>query len=56
MKSIKDNGGYTIIQDPAECLITTMPQSAKNLTTIDQELGIDQIIHFLNELNNQYQH
>ena len=31
MKQIKDKGGITIIQDPAECMIDTMPKAANQL-------------------------
>lgn len=54
MKNIKDRGGLTIVQDPAECMIDTMPKAALNLTTIDYTLKIDEIINFLKELNKQY--
>lgn len=51
MKSIKDKGGLTIIQDPAECMIDTMPKAALSLTTIDYSLKIEQIIELINELH-----
>ncbi|MTI19587.1 chemotaxis protein CheB, partial [Fulvivirga sp. RKSG066] len=35
MKSIKDRKGLTIVQEPSECMIDTMPKAALNLTTID---------------------
>src|SRR5690606_25261254 len=35
MKKIKDRGGMTIIQDPEECMIDTMPTAARDITTID---------------------
>jgi len=54
MKRIKDRGGITIVQDPAECMIDTMPRAAMNLTTIDHVLKIDQIIQFLVELHKHY--
>jgi len=54
MKSIKDRNGLTIVQDPAECMIDTMPKAALNLTTIDYTLKIDEIVNFLNELHKQY--
>ncbi|MDX1627527.1 MAG: chemotaxis protein CheB [Fulvivirga sp.] len=54
MKSIKDRGGLTIVQEPAECLIDTMPKAALSLTNIDYTLKIDEIVNFLNELHKQY--
>jgi two-component system chemotaxis response regulator CheB len=54
MKSIKDKGGLTIVQDPLECMIDTMPKAALSLTSIDYTLNIEQIIDFLKELNHQY--
>ena len=54
MKKIKDYGGLTIIQDPLECMIDTMPTAARELTEIDYTLKIDQIVEFLIELNKQY--
>lgn len=54
MKRIKDRGGLTIVQDPAECMIDTMPTAALELTTIDYTLKVDGIIEFLKELNKLY--
>ncbi len=51
MKNIKDKGGLTIVQEPAECMIDTMPKAAMALTTIDYTLKIDQIIEFIKELH-----
>ncbi len=54
MKSIADWGGRTIVQDPAECMIETMPKAALAVTNIDHVLTIDQIVEFLKELDKQY--
>ena len=54
MKQIKDKGGLTIVQDPAECMIDAMPRAALAATSIDYVLKVDQIVEFLQELNNQY--
>jgi two-component system, chemotaxis family, protein-glutamate methylesterase/glutaminase len=54
MKKIKDRGGLTIIQEPAECMIDTMPAAAKSITEIDHTLKIDEIIDFLNQLYKYY--
>lgn len=54
MKYIKDRGGLTVVQDPKECMIDTMPNAAINATTIDHILQIDEIVEFFNDLNKQY--
>lgn len=54
MKSIHDKGGLTIVQEPSECMIETMPKAALSVTTIDHVLTIDKIIDFLTELNSSY--
>ncbi len=54
MKYIKDRGGITIVQEPAECMIDTMPKAAMALTTIDHIMKVDLIIDFLKELDKQY--
>lgn len=54
MKHIKDKGGLTIVQEPAECMIDTMPRAAMALTKIDHIMKVDQIIDFLKELDKQY--
>ncbi|MDH5365513.1 MAG: chemotaxis protein CheB [Cyclobacteriaceae bacterium] len=54
MKNIKNKGGLTIVQDPKECMIDTMPSAALDITEIDYILGVDGIISFLNELNSHY--
>lgn len=54
MKKIKDRGGLTLVQDPQECMIDTMPAAAMKLTEIDYVLKIEEIITFLQELHKQY--
>src|SRR5690606_30889663 len=54
MKAIKERGGLTIVQDPAECMISTMPQAAMNVTKIDYVMKTDQIVEFLSELYKHY--
>ncbi|HYG40699.1 MAG TPA: chemotaxis protein CheB [Cytophagales bacterium] len=51
MKKIKDRGGFTIVQDPADCMIDTMPSAALNLTEIDLVLKVDGLIKFFQNLN-----
>ena len=54
MKHIKDKGGLTIVQDPKECMIETMPVAAMNVTQIDHVMKVEEIIEFLKELNSHY--
>lgn len=54
MKKIKDRGGLTIIQDPQECMIDTMPVAALKMTEIDYTLKIEKIIQLFQELNKLY--
>jgi two-component system chemotaxis response regulator CheB len=54
MKAIHDKGGLTIVQEPSECMIETMPKGALAVTPIDHVLTVDGIIDFLKELNSQY--
>ncbi|MBL3656460.1 chemotaxis protein CheB [Fulvivirga sediminis] len=54
MKYIKDKGGLTIVQEPSECMIDTMPTAALNITPIDHILKTDDIVNFFSELNKHY--
>jgi len=54
MKHIKDKGGLTIVQEPTECMIDTMPKAAMALTQIDHVLKVDEIVSLMNELDKQY--
>lgn len=54
MKQIKDRKGLTIVQEPSECMIDTMPTAAMAATNIDYVLKIEEIVNFLNELNSHY--
>jgi len=54
MKHIKERGGLTIVQDPAECMIDTMPKGAMAVTKIDHVLKVDQIVEFFKDLDKQY--
>lgn len=51
MKKINEKGGLTIVQDPAECMIDTMPTAALKLCKVDYIMQVDAIIDFLKELN-----
>jgi two-component system chemotaxis response regulator CheB len=54
MKKIKDTGGFTVVQDPADCMIDTMPSAALKLTNIDYTLSIDEIINLFFEIHKLY--
>ncbi len=54
MKHIKDKGGLTIVQEPTECMIDTMPKAAMALTKIDHVLKVDEIVSLINELDKYY--
>ena len=54
MKQIGAKGGVTIVQEPSECMIDTMPKAALAVTNIDHVFKIDQIVKFLMELDKQY--
>jgi len=51
LKKVHENGGFTIVQDPNECEVKTMTQSALQLTKVDCVYTTDQIISFLLKLN-----
>lgn len=48
--AVKRKGGYTIVQDPADCEISTMCESAIKLTIPDQILTVPEIIEFVSLL------
>ncbi len=48
MKLIRENGGLTIVQEPSECFIDTMPRAAMHLTAIDHILTAKEIGDWLN--------
>jgi two-component system chemotaxis response regulator CheB len=54
MKHIHDRNGLTIVQEPTECMIDTMPKAALAATQIDYVMKVDQIVEFLKELDKQY--
>lgn len=51
MAKIKERGGLTIVQDPAESLINAMPNAALAATQIDWVLKMDEIVAFFHELD-----
>lgn len=54
MYFVKRNGGTTIVQDPEESMINTMPASAIAATEIDLVLTSEEIVEFLVELASSY--
>jgi len=50
LKCVKDNGGLTIVQDPNEAQVETMPISSMAVTKVDHVYSTDQIIAFLKKL------
>ena len=54
MRRIKERGGLTIVQEPKECMIDTMPTAALDATPIDYVMKVDEIIRFLIELDKLY--
>jgi two-component system chemotaxis response regulator CheB len=46
LKKVHDNGGVAIVQDPKECEVKTMTESALQLTKVDFVYTTDQIISF----------
>ena len=54
MKHIHDKGGLTVVQEPAECMIDTMPKAALALTKIDHVLKVDEIVSLMQELDRIY--
>ena len=47
LKSVKDNGGLTIVQDPNECQVPTMTLASMNATNVDHVYNTTRIIDFL---------
>ena len=50
LKVVNDKGGLTIVQDPKECEVKTMTESAIQLTKVNHVYSTDQIIRFLSKL------
>lgn len=50
LKKVSENGGVAIVQDPNECEVRTMTQTALQLTKTDYVYSTDQIIKFLQKL------
>ena len=50
LKQVEKFGGLTIVQDPSESQIPTMPTAALKVTNVDHTYRTKQIIDFLNSL------
>jgi two-component system chemotaxis response regulator CheB len=50
LKKIKDNGGLTIVQDPATADVSVMPGAAIQVAEPDYIFSIENIIDFLNNI------
>ena len=48
MKRLVENGGLSIVQEPSECMMPTMPQAVLDITNVDAILKTNEIIKFLN--------
>jgi two-component system, chemotaxis family, protein-glutamate methylesterase/glutaminase len=50
LKKVADLGGLTIVQDPADCEVKTMTESALQLTKANHVFSADKIASFLSKL------
>lgn len=50
LKMVKDHHGLTIVQDPKEAQVETMPVSSMQATRVDHVFNSDQIISYLKRL------
>lgn len=50
LKKVKESGGLTIVQDPADCQVSTMTEASLNLIKADYVFTSDKIIEFLSKL------
>jgi two-component system chemotaxis response regulator CheB len=47
LKSVKENGGLTIVQDPNECQVPTMTLASMNASNVDHVYSTQRIVDFL---------
>ena len=52
LKKIKEFGGVTIVQDPDNAEVDSMPRAAIHTAQVDHILTLEEIAAFLNELEN----
>jgi two-component system chemotaxis response regulator CheB len=53
IKSVKNNGGITVVQKPSECQSPTMTKAAIETGKVDLEYGIDEIAQLFNQIYKQ---
>lgn len=53
IKRVKDFGGFTIVQNPEECQVSTMPVSAIRIMKPDCVFSSNEIIKYLIDINNK---
>lgn len=51
---IKKQGGITVVQDPKDAQIQTMPQAALDLFNVDKVMSADEIISYITKLHFLY--
>jgi two-component system chemotaxis response regulator CheB len=54
LKVIKEMGGLTIVQDPKDAQIQTMPQAALDIFNVDRVLNSEAIINYISKLHLLY--
>lgn len=50
LKSVSTKGGLTIVQNPVECEVKTMTESAMQLTEVDHVFMTEEIVNFLSKI------
>lgn len=50
LRIIKQQGGTVVVQDPATAEMPFMPQSALNTVTPDFVFGVEELLHFINNM------
>lgn len=50
LKKVKENGGLTIVQDPVESQVPTMPNACLQIMSVDYKYSTTEIIRFLNKI------
>jgi two-component system, chemotaxis family, protein-glutamate methylesterase/glutaminase len=49
-KTVKESGGFVMLQDPQDCFVDTMPRAALALTTPDVVLTVNEMGPFLEKI------
>jgi len=50
LQTVRELGGYTVVQDPAEAEVAFMPKHAISVTEVDEVLGVRGMVHFVKKL------